>query len=165
MKQKTKIVRVEKVAEPRGRTTANGAQAVSNFPWVPILDYVFVADYGQPDTSAGGLFLGNFDFGGYRYDQWRYGEVIGIGPGRPNSKGVRKPMPEISLGDIILFSRKHGTRLPSELRYVHPTIKSKEGFLIRVLDPEKTQAVLTDFVPWWDVGKRQSVNPGADFSG
>lgn len=135
------------------------------FPFRPIRNFIFVADYGQPDKSEGGLFLGNFDFGGYRFDLWRYGEVIGIGPGIQHPKThAWLPMPDVKIGDVVLFSRKHGTRLHGGIRYMHPTIKSREGLLVRVLDPEKTVAVVEDFKPWWDVGSRQ-LDPGIDFSG
>lgn len=139
-------------------------QKVDGLPWTPILDYIFVADYGQPDQSAGGIYLGNFDFGGYRHDTWRYGEVIAFGPGRFGKRGVRKPMPDIKLGDVVMFSRKHGTRMPGEYRYKHPGYPGKDGLLIRVLDPEKTVAVYEGFKPWWNVLERQ-LDPGIDFSG
>lgn len=142
----------------------DAGKKVPEWPWRPILDYIFVADYGQPDRSEGGLYLGDFDFGGYKFDTWRYGEVIAIGPGRPGKHGVIKAMPDIKLGDVVMFSRKHGTRLPGEIRYVHPTIQSKDGLLVRVLDPMKTVAVIEGFKPWWNVADRQ-LDPGIHFSG
>ena len=141
------------------------ASKVDGFKWDPILDYIFVADYGQPDRSAGGILLGDFNFGPYRFDLWRYGEVIAIGPGRQGKRSSSlKPMPPVKLGDVVMFSRKHGTRLPGEVRFHHPTYKSEDGLLVRVLDPEKTVAVLGDFKPWWDPTTRQ-IEPGIDFSG
>jgi len=138
--------------------------AGERFPWRPILDYIFVADYGQPDRSEGGLFLGDFNFGNYRFDHWRYGEVIAMGNGRFNADGIRMPMPEISVGDVVIFSRKHGTRLPGDVRFAHPRYPSPNGLLVRVLDPSKTVGVCEGFVPWWDVASRQ-IDPGSEFSG
>ena len=131
--------------------------------------FIFVADYGQPDMSVGGILLGDDSQQFYRYraSEWRHGEVIGIGPGWLMPDGTRRPMPGISLGDVILFSRKHGTRLPGEMRYNHPTHSQGEddqGLLIRVLDPSKCQAVCEDFVPWWDIQKSQ-LNPSNEMSG
>lgn len=146
-------------------TEQKRAVKVDGFKWDPILDYIFVADYGQPDRSSGGIILGDFNFGSYRFDLWRYGEVIAIGPGRTGKwSRTLKDMPPIKLGDVVMFSRKHGTRLPGEVRFNHPTFKSEEGLLVRVLDPMKSVAVLNDFQPWWDPTTRQ-IDPNIDFSG
>mgnify|MGYP001578814247 CR=1 FL=1 len=141
----------------------NGSK-VEGLRWTPINEKIWVADYGQPDRSTGGLFLADHDFGGYKFDTWRYGEVVALGPGKLIRPEKRHAMPLLQLGDVVVFSRKHGTRLPGEVRYEHPKIKSKEGLLIRVLDPEKIVAVLPGFVPWWSVGDRQ-LDPSTHFSG
>lgn len=137
---------------------------VEGFEWSPLREFIYVADFGQPDKTPGGLYLGDFNFGQYRFDTWRYGEVIAIGPGHVNKKGKRIPIHDIELGDVVMFSRKHGTRLPGDVRYEHPKYPGREGLLVRVLDPEKTVAVMEDFEPWWDVLSRQ-VDPGVHFSG
>jgi co-chaperonin GroES (HSP10) len=135
-------------------------QRVDGFHITPILDYIFVCDYGQPDMTTGGIYYGDSrtQFGRYRVSEWRHGEVIAIGPGRFNRKGRRLPMPDIKLGDVILFSRKHGSRLPGDMRFRHPKYSNgpaADGLLIRVLDPEKCQAVCEDFQPWWNVQECQ----------
>lgn len=133
---------------------------VEGFYIAPILDFIFVCDYGQPDMTTGGIFYGDSrtQFGRYRASEWRHGEVIAMGPGRFSKKGTRLPMPDIRLGDVVMFSRKHGTRLPGDLRFKHPkysTGPASNGLLIRVLDPEKCQAVCEDFRPWWNVQDSQ----------
>lgn len=141
-------------------------QKIDGFPYWARRNYIFVADYGQPDQSQGGIYLGDFDFGAYRHDSWRFGEVIAIGPGLLRADGTRSDMGEVKLGDVVMFSRKHGTRLPGEVRYKHPTYpNAKEGLLVRVLDyPDKTVSVVAPFTPWWDVAARQ-LDPGIHFSG
>jgi co-chaperonin GroES (HSP10) len=134
--------------------------AAEGFGFVPLSFYIFVADYGQPDVTQGGILYGDSstEFGRYRVSEWRHGEVIAIGPGRRLSADMREPMPNIKLGDVIMFSRKHGTRMPGELRYQHPkfsTGPAAAGLLIRVLDPEKCQAVCEGFEPWWNVQHSQ----------
>jgi co-chaperonin GroES (HSP10) len=153
---------------------------IDGCPVVPRRDYVFVADYGKPNRTRGGIFMPTgaaHDYPAYKFDLWRYGEVIAIGPGkrRVNKKGHliggRVPMPDIKLGDVVLFSRKHGTR--SELRYKHPVLSTDryaegsdlEGLLIRVLDPEKIVAVVEDFEPWWDPEECTPVTPSQIMSG
>ncbi len=142
-------------------------QKVDGFPYWARRNYIFVADYGQPDRSRGGVFLGDFDFGVYRHDAWRFGEIIAIGPGVVKPDGSRAPMPEVlKLGTVVAFSRKHGSRLPGDVRFRHPTYPdAKEGLLVRVLDyPDKTPVTLDGFIPWWDVSARQ-IDPSIYFSG
>lgn len=139
------------------------ARRVDGFPFEPILDRIFVCDYGQPDQSEGGIYLGDSekDYGRYQFTLWRYGEVLAIGPGMFNGHGHRLPMPDIQLGDPVMFSRKHGSRLPGDFRYQHPEYGS---LLIRVLDPEKCQAVFEGFRPWWNVSDSQ-LNPDGTLTG
>lgn len=138
-------------------------QAIEGFDYEPILDRIFVCDYGQPDTSKGGIFLGDDSekFSRYRFSEWRYGEILAIGPGMFDPEGVRIGMPPVSLGDPIAFSRRHGTRLPGDVRYEHPVFGS---LLVRVLDSEKVAAVLKGFLPWWNVADSQ-LNPDQMMSG
>lgn len=138
--------------------------AVPGWRWMPVGEFIFVVDYGQPLQTKSGIFLGDYDHGSYKFDTWRYGEVIAIGPGKLTAVG-QLPMPDIKLGDVVCFSRKHGTRLPGEVRFHHPTYTSKDGLLVRVLDPDKTVAVVHGFTPWWDVVASARVNPGSMFSG
>jgi len=133
---------------------------VEGFNIRPLHDFVFVCDYGQPDMTSGGIYYGDSktQFGRYRASEWRYGEVIAIGPGRIGPDGSRLPMPDIKLGEVVMFSRKHGTRLPGDMRFKHPKYSSgpaADGLLIRVLDPEKCQAVDDGFQPWWNVQESQ----------
>lgn len=129
----------------------------------PIDDFILVADYGQPDRSKGGIIVPDSaeEFWRYRNSEWRFGEVIAIGPGRPHRRtGNVVPMPDIDLGDVIVFSRKHGRKLPGELRYKH---EEYGELLIRTLDPAKVQLVVTGFDPWWNVQESQ-VDPTHQFS-
>lgn len=136
---------------------------VEGFSFEPVLDRIFVCDYGQPDRSAGGIILSDDEKQFYRYrnSMWRFGQVIAIGPGAFNAHGVRLPMPSVNLGDQVMFSRKHGSRLPGDIRFDHPKYGS---LLVRVLDPEKCQAIVGDFEPWWDVRASQ-LDPSNSMSG
>lgn len=132
---------------------------VEGFSIEPLADKIFVCDYGQPDMTEGSIYYGDSsEFGRYRFSEWRHGEVIAIGPGRREG-GSRLPVQDIELGDVIMFSRKHGTRLPGELRYQHPKYTddhpASKGLLIRVLDPDKCNSVCVGFVPWWNVQDSQ----------
>lgn len=136
------------------------AVRVEGCDFVPLHDFVYVCDYGQPDMTTGGIFYGDSktNYGRYQASIWRHGEVIAIGPGRRGKDGRRLPIPGIKLGDVILFSRKHGSRLPGDLRFKHPkysTGPAAGGLLIRVLDPVKCQAVCVGFEPWWNVQESQ----------
>ena len=127
---------------------------VKGLGFEPILNRIFVADYGQPETSEGGIIIGDSSdqFGRYRFSEWRYGEVLAVGPGTFNARGKRLPMPDLKVGEVVMFSRKHGTRLPGDMRYEHPRYGD---LLIRVLDPDKAQAIVDGFVPWWNVQQSQ----------
>lgn len=158
-------------------------QRVEGCPIKPRLDFIYVADYGKPNRTRGGIFLPEgaaFDYPAYRFDLWRYGEVIAIGPGRPakdkktgleRADGKLVPMPDIKLGDVVMFSRKHGSRLG--YRYKHPVLTTKQyalddtlnGLLIRILDPEKCVAICDDFEPWWDPEECTPVSPSQIMSG
>jgi len=146
------------------------AKQADGFPFRPRADLVFVADYGQPDMTTGGIAYGDSgeQFWRYRASEWRFGEVIAIGPGRWAPDGlIRLPMPPIEIGNVIMFSRKHGTRLPGDMRFKHPkysTGPAADGLLVRVLDPEKCQAVCDDFVPWWNVHLSQ-LEPSGTMTG
>lgn len=145
-------------------------QKADGFPIRPLNFYIYVADFGQPDRSSGGIIYGDStkEYGRYRMSEWRHGEVIAIGPGGILPNGNRSKMPAVNIGDVVMFSRKHGTRLPGELRYQHPKYTgdhpAAQGLLIRVLDPWKCQAVCEGFVPWWDVQGSQ-MDPSKTLSG
>lgn len=133
---------------------------VEGFNIRPMHDYVFVCDYGQPDMTTGGIYYGDSktQFGRYRASEWRFGEVIAIGAGLVGTNGSRLPVTEIELGDVVMFSRKHGARLPGSMRFKHPkysTGPAAEGLLIRVLDTDKCQGICNSFEPWWNVQESQ----------
>jgi co-chaperonin GroES (HSP10) len=134
-----------------------------------------------PEGRAGGLLPGNQDkeqFWRYRFGEWRFGEVVAIGNGyvgplysgpmmeQRKAQGLSESNPtvfheppDVRLGDVVMFSRKHGTKVG--LRFKH----DKYGdLLLRFLDPAKTVAVWDDFEPWWDVENTQ-VRPSEQFYG
>jgi chaperonin GroES len=59
-------------------------------------------------TSKGGILLPET-----AKEKPRQGEVIAVGPGKTDDKGVLKPM-ELHVGDIVLFSSYAGTEVKSE---------------------------------------------------
>src|SRR5210317_1372052 len=92
------------------------------FAITPIRKFLYVVEFGQPDRSEGGVFLGNVtmlgesedtQFGRYRQSEWRYGKVIAVG-----SEVLRRG--EIDLGDVVIYSRRFGSRLGVEHRFKVP---------------------------------------------
>lgn len=147
----------------------NGAHRVAGFPVKPRLDYIFVLDYGQPNQTQSGIYLGETpgQYEIYRHEMYRYGEVIAFGPGR---FGKRKGMGEgkggpprwwaqsadIQIGTIVLFSRKTGTRLPSKWDFESPRYPDKGPIHVRIFDPDQIIGVADeDWQPWWDIQERQ----------
>lgn len=152
---------------------------------------IAVAEYGQEDRTVGGIFIPEGRSGGllpggqdrdqfwrYRFGDWRFGEVISIGPGyidnrwnervkqerqqrglHTNGGVVFHEPPDVRIGQVVMFSRKHGTKVG--LRYAHAEYGD---LMIRFLDPQKTVAVWDDFEPWWDVQAGQ-VRPEDQFYG
>lgn len=150
-------------------TLSDGSVRAVGFPIRPRLDYIFVLDLGQPDVTRGGIVLGDSSaqHWRYRYAADRYGTVVGVGPGRFAKRrgGTRVPMEGLAVGEVVMFERKYGTRLGVGWRFQHPEYPSRDGLLIRVLDPEKVTAVMPEeWRPWWDVAACQ-LDPGAAMSG
>lgn len=152
------IEKLEKVGAVR-----RGSLEIGGESWRAMQDYIFVADYGAPNKSHGGLFLGDgAEFGIYRYGEWRFGSIIAVGPGRyVEGTAYRAPMDtSIQPGSTLMFSRKHGTR--TGYLYKHP--EYGYDLYIRVLDTMKAVAIVDDFEPWWNV-KETAIHPDAMFSG
>jgi co-chaperonin GroES (HSP10) len=132
---------------------------VEGFPFRPMLDFIYVVEFGQPVVSQGGIYLGDSSEHHWRYrvDEIRYGEVVALGPGRwgksMSSQRKRDPMPDLVLGDIVGFSRKSGTRLPKNRRFASPRFPTVGELNIRVLDPTKIVFIHADFQPWWNIGE------------
>ena len=126
-------------------------------------DLIIVADFGAPNKTKSGLFIpegrAEEHFWSYRFDLWRYGEVIAIGPGRTDIAGRFFEPPDVRIGDTVLFSRKHGTKVGRY--YDHPKFGR---LLFRHLDTEKSVAVVKNFEPWWDA-KETQVRPDQQFYG
>jgi co-chaperonin GroES (HSP10) len=139
---------------------------VEGFPIKPIKDFLYVVEYGQPNRSEGGIILGNVEmigasedteFGRYRMSEFRFGKVVAIGPGKPrwDKKSKREFTPEIDieLGDVVLYSRRFGSRLGKERRFKVPEYKVPLN--VRVFDISQIIGVVEDFKPWWDVEESQ----------
>lgn len=153
----------------------NGAQRLKGFRLKPRSDYIFVLDFGQPNQTQSGIFLGETDgqYQIYRHEDYRYGEVIAFGPGRfgrPIGKGVGKERwrpipPEIQIGTIVFFSKKTGTRLPANWDFISPRFPDQGPIHTRVFDPEKLIGTVEgEWKPWWNIKERQ-LNIEATMSG
>ena len=146
----------------------NGAKRAEGFPFKPIRDFVFVLEYGQPNKYKGSsLYIPNSSEGHWRYlaQEWRVGEVVAVGPGYKDDRGKFRPAPDVNIGDVVLFSRRHGTRLPEKYRFTHPKYSPDRGMSVRILDAEKCLAVFEGFEPWWDVAESSSSSIGSVMSG
>lgn len=136
-------------------------QVVDGLKLRPLKDFIYVASLGQPDMSEGGLYLGDDPntFGRYKHSDSRYGIVIAIGPGRPvyvsKLKRVRYIVPGVKLGDVVLFSRRMGSRLGGGIKFKPEGWGFKQPLYIRVLDTDKIAAIVEDFKPWWNVEESQ----------
>lgn len=132
-------------------------QIMEGFPMKPILDYIFVADLGQPNRDQSGIFLGDDPntFARYKHSDVRYGIVCAIGPGRYfYNKKLKKEVIDsrlsslgLKIGDVVVFGRRFGSRLG--IKWQPPGVPIP--VFIRVLDPDKVMAVADDFQPWWDI--------------
>jgi len=138
-------------------------QKMEGFPLRPQKNYAYVLELGVPDKSPGGIYFGSEAmlglkerrFGRYQSSEERYGVVVAIGPGKLRySKAIREfildPPPEVELDDVVMFSRKHGSRFHADLRFEVERFKDV-SLNIRALDPSQVMAVCDDFEPWWDV--------------
>lgn len=139
------------------------AKLAEGFPIRPLSYYIWVLEYGQPDRMEPDslIHIPTMEFARYKASEWRYGEVVAVGPGRyvcrkmPDGSLFRTTIiPEVEPGDIVMFSRRHGTRF---------AIKWKDLF-VRVLDPSQCQLVVEGFEPWWDTGECQG-RPDNEMSG
>lgn len=133
---------------------------MDGFPIRPNLDYIFVADLGQPNKSHDGtIYLGDDPktFSRYKYSDSRYGIVCAMGPGRLRyskllKKNIIDPALEglgLSIGDVVIFSRRLGTRTAK--KFQPPGIPCP--LFLRVLDPSKVSAIIDDFEPWWEISE------------
>jgi co-chaperonin GroES (HSP10) len=141
------------------------AQRFEGFPIKPIKDFLYVVEYGQPDRSEGGIIFGNTEmmgredkeFGRYRMGEHRYGQIVAIGPGKPryDKKTKKRVMPEseIELGDVVIYSRRFGSRLGAEYRFQVPEFSAPLN--VRVFSLNQIVAVIEGFKPWWDVEESQ----------
>jgi hypothetical protein len=128
---------------------------VDGFPIKPNRKFLYVVEYGQPNKSEGGIFLGNLEmlgagedtqFGRYRLSEWRYGKVVAIG-------SQVAEMGDIRVGDVVVYSRRFGSRLGRENRFKMP--EYKKPLNVRVFSMEQITGVVEDFQPWWDVEESQ----------
>ena len=132
--------------------TKHAGVKVDGFIVRPMRVFIWVQEFGQPNCSPGGVYFGEVhgakigqeSFTTYRANEWRYGRVIARGPGYYHN-GNFIEMTEPELGDVVMYSRRHGTRM---------AIKH-EGLWLRVLDPLQVIGVCEDFTPWWDVEECQ----------
>ena len=136
-------------------------QKMEGFPLRPQKNFAYVLELGIPDRSPAGVYFGSERFlsreerhGRYKMSEERYGVVVAIGPGMMRYSKIMKQHilnapPDVNLGDVVMFSRKHGTRFPASVRF---EVEQFQGVSlnIRALDPSQVMAVCDDFEPWWD---------------
>jgi len=128
---------------------------VEGFDVTPTKDFIWVVEFGQPDVTPGGIHLPQTDhFGKYRLADERFGRVIATGPGRVNAHGAFIPLTEPKVGDVVMFSRRHGSRLE----------KIFDGKFLRVLDTNQVIGIVEDFEPWWNPLECQQ-SPSSEMSG
>jgi len=134
------------------------------FPIQPVRKFLYVVEFGQPNKSEGGVYLGSVtmighsndsQFGRYRLSEWRYGKVVALG-----SEVIKHG--EIELGDVVLYSRRFGSRLGIANRFKIP--EYKEPLNVRVFSMDQIVGVVEGFEPWWDVEESQ-LDPDGTMTG
>jgi len=108
--------------------------------------FIYLAEFGQPDRSPGGIIYDDGPEASSRYfgSEWRFGLVLATGPGMFSRRGIRIPLTDPKPGDVVMYSRRMGQKL--NLQYNHP----EYGLLwVRVIDQNQCEAVVEDFKPWW----------------
>jgi co-chaperonin GroES (HSP10) len=151
------------------------AERVEGFPIKPVKDFVYVVEYGQPDRTEEGVLFGSVtmlgapedtQFGRYRSSEWRYGQVVAIGVGKPrwSKKLKRDVVPEapFKVGDTVMYSRRFGSRLGAENRFQAPG--HSKPLNVRVFSVDQIVAVVDDFEPWWPIEECQ-LDPNATMTG
>lgn len=125
------------------------------FPVRPIRKFLYVVEYGQPNKSEGGVYLGNVEmvganedtqFGRYRMSEWRFGKVVALG-------STVFEQGDIKLNDVVIYSRRFGSRLGKAHRFKVPEYKVPLN--VRVFSLEQIVGVVEGFEPWWDVEDSQ----------
>lgn len=139
-------------------------QRIEGFPIIPIKKFLYVVEYGQPNKSEGGIYLGSetmlgatedTQFGRYRLSEWRYGKVVAIG-------STVADQGEIKLEDVVMYSRRFGSRLAADNRFKVP--EYSEPLNVRVFSVDQIEGVVDDFEPWWDVEESQ-LDPDGTMTG
>ncbi|MBR8829080.1 MAG: co-chaperone GroES [Gomphosphaeria aponina SAG 52.96 = DSM 107014] len=69
----------------------------------PLGDRVFVKVNPSEEKTAGGILLPDT-----AKEKPQVGEVVAVGPGKPNEDGSRTPV-EVKVGDQVLYSKYAGT--------------------------------------------------------
>lgn len=144
-----------------------GATRAVGFHVRPMQDFIWVADFGQPTQTMSGITIPDSEEHHWRYrsEEWRFGHVLAIGPGRwKEGTRDRLPMPDIVVGNTVMFLRRVGTRF-SHIRFKHPLFPGiSDGLYVRVLDPEKAHIEVTEWKPWWNL-EEGVLNPDSVMSG
>lgn len=144
-----------------------GATRAKGFHVRPLLDFIWVADFGQPAQSRGGIIVADSEsqHWRYRHEEWRFGHVLAVGPGRwREGTRERMPMPDIAVGDTVMFLRRVGTRF-SHIRFHHPLFPNlPRGLYVRVLDPDKAAIKVIEWEPWWNL-EDGILDPDSEMSG
>ena len=74
----------------------------------PLADRVVVKKLDAEDKTAGGIVLPDT-----AKEKPQQGEVLAVGSGRMDDKGVRQPL-EVKVGDKVLFAKYSGTEVKFE---------------------------------------------------
>src|SRR6516165_5457147 len=74
-------------------------------PLKPLGDRVVVRKLDAEEKTAGGIVLPDT-----AKEKPQQGEVLAVGPGKFDDKGVRQPM-EVKVGDKVLFAKYSGTEV------------------------------------------------------
>jgi hypothetical protein len=91
---------------------------------------------------------------------------VAVGPGKPvwnrHEKRMITPEMGVELGDVVLYSRKFGSRLGKVNRFKTPGYNVPLN--VRVFSIDQIIAVVEDFRPWWDVEESQ-LDPSGTMTG
>jgi len=99
----------------------------------PAQDFVYIKKLPENEKSKGGILIPR---NATTKDKAHEGHVVAIGPGRFDSKGNRRPMPDIRVGDHVVIDPygegETGTGTETEFAIV------RASEIIAVIDPKST---------------------------
>src|SRR5260370_42683363 len=95
----------------------------------PLSDHMLVRRKDAESRTKGGIIISD-----NAKERPIEGEVLAVGPGRVDDKGVRRPLP-VKAGDVILFGKYSGTQLAGLQAREVEYLMIREDDVLAVVEP------------------------------